>query len=64
MIKRNFPDEYSKFLVYRERVESITPNLKQLYYDWLDGKVEEFDIGLIVPEFFLDESSPVLIIFS
>ena len=36
-IQKVYLDEFDKFLLYRERVEAKTPNLKEMYYDWLDG---------------------------
>ena len=36
--KLRFPEDYEKFLIYKEKVETRTPNIKQMYFDFLDGK--------------------------
>ena len=36
--KQQFPEDYKKFLIYKEKIEKRTPNIKQMYFDFLDGK--------------------------
>lgn len=45
-LKNNFPDDYNNFLRYKEMVEDRTPNLKEIYYEFLDGKRNELDFSL------------------
>jgi hypothetical protein len=45
-LKENFPEDYNNFLKYKNMVEERTPNLKEIYFDWLDGKIEELDFSL------------------
>lgn len=48
-LKNKNSDEYNDFLNYKKFVEKRTPNLKELYYDFLDGKREELDFDLFSP---------------
>lgn len=48
-IKNNNSDEYKKFLDYKRKVELRTPNLKEIYYEFLDGKRETLDFELFSP---------------
>lgn len=45
-LKENFPEDYGNFLKYKKMVEERTPNLKEIYYEFLDGKREELDFSL------------------
>ena len=36
--KLHYPEDYEKFLIYKEKIEKRTPNIKQMYFDFLDGK--------------------------
>lgn len=45
-LKNNFPDEYSSFLKYKKMVEDRTPNLKEIYFEWMDGERKELDFSL------------------
>ncbi|WP_298524414.1 hypothetical protein [uncultured Methanobrevibacter sp.] len=38
--------EYNDFLKYKHLVEKRTPNLKEIYYEFLDGKRETLDFDL------------------
>ena len=35
-----YPKEFDKFLKYERELEKRTPNIKQMYFDYLDGKRE------------------------
>jgi len=37
-IKSNFPEEYEQFKEYERKIEERTPDIKQMYFDYLDGK--------------------------
>ena len=39
-IESNYPEEYEEFKEYRRKVEAKTPNIKQMYFDYLDGKAD------------------------
>lgn len=45
-LKNNFPEEFNNFLKYKQMVENRTPNLKEIYYEWLDGKRSDLDFSL------------------
>lgn len=45
---KNF-DEYVDFLNYKDFVEKRTPNLKEIYYEFLDGKRKDLDFDLFSP---------------
>ena len=49
-IKKIYPKEYDNFLEYKQKVELRTPNLKQIYFDWLDGKIKDLDFNYFTPE--------------
>lgn len=36
--KLHYPESYEKFLDYKEKIEKRTPNIKQIYFDYLEGK--------------------------
>ncbi len=48
-IKTNDLDKYNDFLEYKYEVEKRTPNLKEIYYEFLDGKRETLDFELFSP---------------
>lgn len=48
-IKKSDIEKYNNFLDYKEKVESQTPNLKEIYYEFLDGKRESLDFELFSP---------------
>ena len=45
-LKNNFPEDYENFLKYKQMVEDRTPNLKEIYYEWVDGKRSDLDFSL------------------
>ena len=45
-LKNKNSDEYTDFLEYKEFVEKRTPNLKEIYYEFLDGKRKDLDFEL------------------
>lgn len=49
-IKELYPNEYENFLEYKNKVENRTPNLKEIYFDWLDGKIEDLNFDYFTPE--------------
>lgn len=48
-LKNKNSDEYLDFLEYKEFVEKRTPNLKEIYYEFLDGKRKDLDFDLFSP---------------
>ena len=48
-LKNNDLDEYNDFLNYKDFVEKRTPNLKELYYEFLDGKRKNMNFDLFSP---------------
>ena len=48
-IKNDDIDRYNKFFEYKQKVEMKTPNLKEIYYEFLDGKRESLDFELFSP---------------
>ena len=46
----SFVNEYQNFVEYKNKVELRTPNLKQIYFDWIDGKIEELNFDYFTPE--------------
>lgn len=48
-LKNNDLDEYNDFLNYKDFVEKRTPNLKELYYEFLDGKRKNINFDLFSP---------------
>lgn len=42
----NYPKEYEEFLEFKMKVKQKTPNIKELIFDWLDGKREIPDFEL------------------
>ena len=49
-IKELYPKEYNDFLEYKQKVEKRTPNLKQIYFDWIDGKIKNLNFDYFSPE--------------
>ena len=47
-LKENYPDEYDDFLMYKSKVKSKTPNIKELIFQWLDGKADIPDLELLL----------------
>ena len=45
-LEDNYPTDYENFLEYKKMVENRTPNLKNISYEWLDGKIKELDFRL------------------
>ena len=48
-LKNNDLEEYNDFLEYKNKVEKRTPNLKEIYYEFLDGKRDNLDFKLFSP---------------
>ena len=48
-IKSNDLEKYNDFLEYKNKVEKRTPNLREIYYDFLDGKIDELSFELFSP---------------
>lgn len=49
-IRELYPKEYNDFLEYKQKVEKRTPNLKQIYFDWIDGKINDLNFDYFSPE--------------
>lgn len=49
-IRELYPKEYNDFLEYKRKVEKRTPNLKQIYFDWIDGKIKDLNFDYFSPE--------------
>ncbi|MDO5831708.1 MAG: hypothetical protein Q4Q14_02620 [Methanobrevibacter sp.] len=47
-LKENYPNEYDDFLKYKSKVKKKTPNIKDLIFNWLDGKSEIPDFNLFI----------------
>ena len=47
-LKDNYPIEYDDFLEYKSKVKSKTPNIKDLIFQWLDGKSDIPDFELFI----------------
>ena len=39
-LKENYPVDYKNFLEFKHKVQLKTPNIKDLIFQWLDGKSE------------------------
>ena len=48
-LKNDDPENYVDFLEYKNKVEKRTPNLKEIYYEFLDGKRDDLDFELFSP---------------
>ena len=53
-LKSNDNYEYNDFLSYKQFVETRTPNLKEIFYEFLDGKLEKLDFDLFNPHWKLN----------
>lgn len=53
-LESNYPEEFKKFKEYERKIEEKTPNIKQMYFDYLDGKRDH-------PEFKYFSSEELLI---
>ena len=49
-IRELYPKEFNDFLEYKQKVEKRTPNLKQIYFDWIDGKIKDLNFDYFSPE--------------
>ena len=49
-IRELYPKEFNDFLEYKRKVEKRTPNLKQIYFDWIDGKIKDLNFDYFSPE--------------
>ena len=49
-IRELYPKEFNDFLEYKQKVEKRTPNLKQIYFDWIDGKINDLNFDYFSPE--------------
>lgn len=47
-LKENYPEDYEDFLDFKSRVKAKTPNIKELIFNWLDGKTEIPDLELFL----------------
>ena len=46
--KNNYPKEYENFLEFKVKVKNKTPNIKELIFQWLDGKRDIPDLELFL----------------
>ena len=44
-------DEYGQFKEYENKIERRTPNIKMMYFDYLDGKREILDFKYFAHDF-------------
>ena len=47
-LKNNYPKEYENFLEFKVKVKNKTPNIKELIFQWLDGKRDIPDLELFL----------------
>lgn len=47
-LKKNYPKEYDNFLKFKSKVKDKTPNIKELIFQWLDGKKDITDFELFI----------------
>lgn len=47
-LKKNYPKEYDNFLKFKSKVKDKTPNIKELIFQWLDGKKDIPDFELFI----------------
>lgn len=47
-LKNNYPKEYENFLEFKIKVKNKTPNIKELIFQWLDGKRDIPDLELFL----------------
>ena len=45
-LKKNYPIEYKDFLDFKVKVEKKTPNIKEIIFEWMDGKRDLPDFEL------------------
>ena len=50
-LKNNYPKEYENFLEFKVKVKNKTPNIKELIFQWLDGKRDIPDLELFLRKF-------------
>lgn len=47
-LKETYPEDYEDFLEFKSRVKAKTPNIKELIFDWLEGKTEIPELELFL----------------
>lgn len=47
-LQENYPEDYKDFLEFKNRVKANTPNIKELIFNWLDGKSEIPELKLFL----------------
>ena len=47
-LKDNYPEDYEEFLEFKSKVKAKTPNIKELIFNWLDGKSEIPELKLFL----------------
>ena len=47
-LKNNYPKEHDNFLEFKIKVKNKTPNIKELIFQWLDGKRDIPDLELFL----------------
>ncbi len=47
-LKVTYPEDYEDFLEFKSRVKAKTPNIKELIFDWLEGKTEIPELELFL----------------
>ncbi len=47
-LKENSPEDFEDFLKFKEKVKNKTPNIKELIFQWLDGKSDIPDFELLI----------------
>ena len=47
-LTNNHPKEYDNFLEFKIKVKNKTPNIKELIFQWLDGKRDIPDLELFL----------------
>ncbi|MBQ6100484.1 MAG: hypothetical protein IJL02_11565 [Methanobrevibacter sp.] len=47
-LEETYPDDYENFLEYKSKVKAKTPNIKELIFNWLDGKSEILEFKLCI----------------
>ena len=49
-VKSKYPRDYEEYKVYHRKVEQKTPNIRQMYFDFLDDKADLPDFDCFVVE--------------
>lgn len=49
-LESNYPEEFKEFKDYEQKIEKRTPDIKQMYFDYLDGKREMPDLKYFILE--------------